>query len=143
VVSTTGIAGLTLGGGSQSWLIRKYGNAADNLISADVVTANGELVTANDRENADLFWALRGGGGNFGIATSLEFQLHAVGPLVLAGGAFFSWDRLKEITEFYVDYVKSHYLISSSTIQPAWWTSRAMVSAKRMSVLSARPATSL
>jgi FAD/FMN-containing dehydrogenase len=107
VVSTTGIAGLTLGGGSQSWLIRKYGNAADNLISADVVTANGEFVTANDRENADLFWALRGGGGNFGIVTSFEFQLHPVGPIVLAGGAFFSWDRLKEITEFYLDYVKT------------------------------------
>jgi FAD/FMN-containing dehydrogenase len=107
VVSTTGIAGLTLGGGSQSWLIRKYGNAADNLISADVVTAKGEFVTANDRENADLFWALRGGGGNFGIVTSFEFQLHPVGPIVLAGGAFFSWDRLKEITEFYLDYVKT------------------------------------
>ena len=107
VVSTTGIAGLTLGGGSQSWLIRKYANAADNLISADVVTANGEFVTANDRENADLFWALRGGGGNFGIVTSFEFQLHPVGPIVLAGGAFFSWDRLKEITEFYLDYVKT------------------------------------
>ena len=107
VVSTTGIAGLTLGGGSQSWLIRKYGNAADNLISADVVTANGEFVTANDRENADLFWALRGGGGNFGIVTSFEFRLHPVGPIVLAGGAFFSWDRLTEITEFYLDYVKT------------------------------------
>jgi FAD/FMN-containing dehydrogenase len=107
VVSTTGIAGLTLGGGSQSWLIRQYGNAADNLISAEVVTANGEFVTASDRENADLFWALRGGGGNFGIVTSFEFQLHPVGPIVLAGGAFFSWDRLKEITEFYLDYVKT------------------------------------
>ena len=107
VVSETGIAGLTLGGGSQSWLIRKYGNAADNLISADVVTANGELVTANATEHADLFWALRGGGGNFGVVTSFEFQLHPVGPTVLAGGAFFSWDRLEEITTFYLDYVKN------------------------------------
>jgi hypothetical protein len=107
MVSTTGIAGLTLGGGSQSWLIRKYGNSADNLLSADVVTANGELVTANQRENADLFWALRGGGGNFGVVTSFEFQLHPVGPIVLAGGAFFLWDRLREITEFYLDYVKN------------------------------------
>jgi len=107
MVSTTGIAGLTLGGGSQSWLIRKYGNSADNLISADVVTANGELVTANDGENADLFWALRGGGGNFGVVTAFEFTLHPVGPIVLAGGAFFSWDRLREITEFYLDYVRT------------------------------------
>jgi FAD/FMN-containing dehydrogenase len=81
MVSTTGIAGLTLGGGSQSWLIRKFGNSADNLLSAVVVTANGELVTANERENGDLFWALRGGGGNFGVVTSFEFQLHPVGPM--------------------------------------------------------------
>src|SRR5262245_40865685 len=107
MVSTTGIGGLTLGGGSQSWLIRKYGNSADNLISADVVTANGELVTANDGENADLFWALRGGGGNFGVVTAFEFKLYPVGPMVLAGGAFFSWDRLREITEFYLDYVRT------------------------------------
>jgi hypothetical protein len=106
VVSTTGIAGLTLGGGSQSWLIRKYGSAADNLIAADVVTANGEFVTANATEHPDLFWALRGGGGNFGVVTSFEFQLHPVGPMVLAGGAFFAWERLKEITEFYLEYVK-------------------------------------
>jgi hypothetical protein len=107
MVSTTGIGGLTLGGGSQAWLIRKYGSSADNLLSADVVTANGELVTADERDNADLFWALRGGGGNFGIVTSFEFRLHPVGPIVLAGGAFFSWNRLREITEFYLDYVRT------------------------------------
>jgi FAD/FMN-containing dehydrogenase len=107
MVSTTGIGGLTLGGGSQSWLIRKYGNSADNLLSAEVVTANGEFVMANDRENADLFWAVRGGGGNFGVVTSFEFRLHPVGPLVLAGGAFFSWNRLREITNFYLDYTKN------------------------------------
>ena len=106
MVSTTGIAGLTLGGGSQTWLIRKYGSTADNLVSADVVTANGEFLTASETENADLFWALRGGGGNFGVVTSFEFRLHPVGPIVLAGAAFFSWDRVKEITEFYLDYVK-------------------------------------
>jgi hypothetical protein len=106
MVSTTGIAGLTLGGGSQSWLIRKFGNSADNLLSADVVTANGELVTASVSENTDLFWALRGGGGNFGIVTSFEFQAHPVGPIVLGGGAFFAWNRIKEVTEFYLDYVK-------------------------------------
>ena len=120
VVSTTGIAGLTLGGGSQSWLIRKYGNSADNLVSADVVTANGELVTANDRENADLFWALRGGGGNFGVVTSFEFRLHAVGPYVLGGGAYFSWNRVREVTEFYVNYVTN--LPDELTTALFYWT---------------------
>jgi FAD/FMN-containing dehydrogenase len=105
-VSTTGIGGLTLGGGSQTWLIRKRGSAADNLASADVVTANGDFLTASERENEDLFWALRGGGGNFGVVTSFEYRLHAVGPLVLAGAAFFSWARVKEVTEFHLDYVK-------------------------------------
>lgn len=82
--STTGIAGLTLGGGF-GWLSRKHGMTVDNLISAVVVTAAGHSVTASEDENADLFWGLRGGGGNFGIVTSFEFQLHEVGPEVLAG----------------------------------------------------------
>ena len=120
VVSTTGIGGLTLGSGSQSWLIRKHGNAADNLLSADVVTAKGELVKASERENADLFWALRGGGGNFGVVTSFEFRLHPVGPLVLAGATFFSWDRLKEITDFYIDYVR--HLPDELTTMLFYWT---------------------
>ncbi|MGH9256722.1 MAG: FAD-binding oxidoreductase [Vicinamibacterales bacterium] len=106
VVSTTGIGGLTLGGGSQTWLIRKYGSSADNLVSADVVTANGDFLAASEREHEDLFWALRGGGGNFGVVTSFQFRLHPVGPLVLAGPAFFLWDRVKEVTDFYLDYVK-------------------------------------
>jgi FAD/FMN-containing dehydrogenase len=106
VNSETGIGGLTLGGGSQTWLIRKYGSSADNLVSADVVTANGDFLTASERENDDLFWALRGGGGNFGVVTSFEFRLHPVGPVVLAGAAFFLWDRAKEVTNFYLDYVR-------------------------------------
>lgn len=82
--STTGVAGLTLGGGF-GWLSRKYGLTVDNLLSADVVTASGELVHASGSENADLFWAIRGGGGNFGVVTSFEYKLHPVGPRVIAG----------------------------------------------------------
>ncbi|MDW9618670.1 FAD-binding oxidoreductase [Sinorhizobium meliloti] len=82
--STTGIAGLTLGGGF-GWITRKFGLTIDNLLSADVVTANGELVRASPTEHRDLFWAIRGGGGNFGIVTAFEFRLHELGPEVLSG----------------------------------------------------------
>lgn len=83
-VSTTGVSGLTLGSGS-GWLERKLGLTADSLVSADVVTAAGALVRASEHDNADFFWGLRGGEGNFGIATSFEFRLHEVGPIVLGG----------------------------------------------------------
>ncbi|ASP68587.1 FAD-binding oxidoreductase [Sinorhizobium meliloti] len=82
--STTGIAGLTLGGGF-GWITRKFGLTIDNLLSADVVTANGELVRASPTEHRDLFWAIRGGGGNFGVVTTFEFRLHELGPEVLSG----------------------------------------------------------
>ena len=82
--STTGIAGLTLGGGF-GWISRKFGLTIDNLLSADVVTADGELKHASSTENPDLFWALRGGGGNFGVVTAFEFQLHKAGPQILSG----------------------------------------------------------
>jgi FAD/FMN-containing dehydrogenase len=84
VIGTTGIAGLTLGGG-LGWLMTKYGLALDNLRSAEIVMADGRVLSANQSENPDLFWAIRGGGGNFGIATSLEYNLHAVGPTITGG----------------------------------------------------------
>ena len=100
--SDTGIAGLTLGGG-LGWLAGKYGLACDNLMSADVVTADGRLVMASATENEDLFWGLRGGGGNFGIVTSFEFKLHRVGR-VLAGMVIHPFERAKEVLQFYSDY---------------------------------------
>lgn len=98
--STTGVAGLTLGGGF-GWLSRKYGMTVDNLLSADVVTADGSQVHASETENADLFWGLRGGGGNFGIVTRFEFRLHSVGPDVLSGLIVFPFDQAKSVlTQF-------------------------------------------
>jgi FAD/FMN-containing dehydrogenase len=106
IVSHTGIAGLTLGGG-LGWLMRRHGLTADNLLSADVVTADGALVRASAEEHADLFWGLRGGGGNFGIVTSLEYRLHAVGPTVLAGVILHPAARAREVLCFYRDYIAS------------------------------------
>jgi FAD/FMN-containing dehydrogenase len=100
--STTGVAGLTLGGGS-GWLERAHGLACDNLISVDLVTADGRAVTASERENPELFWALHGGGGNFGVATAFEFRLHPVGPTVLAGLLGWPGDRGVEIARVYRD----------------------------------------
>ncbi|KAB1185109.1 FAD-binding oxidoreductase [Haloferax sp. CBA1149] len=105
IVSHTGVAGLTLGGGI-GWLMRKHGLTADNLLSADVVTADGEFIRASDDEHADLFWALRGGGGNFGIVTSFEFSLHPVGPAVLAGPVFWAADDTADVLRFYRDFAR-------------------------------------
>ncbi len=98
--STTGVAGLTLGGGF-GWLSRKYGLTADNLLSADVVTAAGELVRASHADHPELFWAIRGGGGNFGVVTSFEFGLHAVGPQVTAGLIVHPFSAAKEVLRAY------------------------------------------
>jgi FAD/FMN-containing dehydrogenase len=104
-VSDTGIAGLTLGGG-LGWLGGKCGLTCDNLLSADVVTANGKLLVASASEHTDLFWGLRGGGGNFGIVTSFEYQLHPVGP-VLAGMLLYPFAKAKEALAYYRDFAKA------------------------------------
>jgi len=103
--STTGVAGLTLGGGF-GWLSRKYGMSIDNLVSADVVTAAGELLTASEQENPDLFWAIRGGGGNFGVVTSFEFRLHKLGPQVLSGLIVHPLDAARDVLRFHRDFIK-------------------------------------
>src|SRR5207249_1582249 len=101
--STTGIAGLTLGGGF-GWLSRKYGMTVDNLESAEVVTAAGEVVQASATERPDLFWALRGGGGNFGIVTRFEFRLHPVGPDVLSGLIVYPGFAAKSVLQRYREF---------------------------------------
>ena len=105
VIGSTGIAGLTLGGGI-GYLTRGFGLSLDNLLSADVVTADGRFVVASEKENEDLFWALRGGGGNFGVVTSFEFQLHPVKDVV-AGIFFYPIDKVRDVFSFYRDYVKT------------------------------------
>jgi len=105
VVSTTGIAGLTLGGG-LGWLMSKHGLSCDNLLSADIVTADGNFLTASAEQNPDLFWGLRGGGGNFGVVTSFEYQLHPVGP-VLAGMLIYPREKSGEVLRFYREYART------------------------------------
>jgi FAD/FMN-containing dehydrogenase len=102
VVSTTGVAGLTLGGG-LGWLMPKYGMALDNLLGADVVLADGRAVSANASQNPDLFWALRGGGGNFGVASSFTFTLHEVGPIVTGGLVAWTFDHARDVLRLFRD----------------------------------------
>ena len=104
IVSHTGVAGLTLGGG-LGWLMRKHGLTVDNLLAAEVVTAEGGIVRASLHEHPDLFWALRGGGGNFGIVASFHFALHPVGPIVMAGPVFWAAEDTKELLRFYREFV--------------------------------------
>jgi FAD/FMN-containing dehydrogenase len=106
IVTHTGIAGLTLGGGI-GWLTRKHGATVDNLVSVDLVTADGELVTASGGENPDLFWGVRGGGGNFGVVTSFEYRLHPVGPTVLAGPIFHPLENARDVLAFYREFIST------------------------------------
>ena len=100
LVTTTGIAGFTLGGG-LGYLMRSHGLACDNLLAVDVVTADGDCLVASPGTNEDLFWAVRGRRGNFGVVTTLEFPLHEVGPLVLAGPLVYPIDQARDVLRFY------------------------------------------
>jgi FAD/FMN-containing dehydrogenase len=104
IVTHTGLSGLALGGGIN-WLMRKYGLTVDQLLSVDLVTAEGELVKASVSENADLFWGVRGGGGNFGIVTDFEFRLNPVGPSVLAGPIFWLMEESPNVLRFYREWI--------------------------------------
>jgi FAD/FMN-containing dehydrogenase len=105
IVSHTGVAGLTLGGGI-GWLMRKHGLTIDNLLAVDVVTADGKLLRASEDEHPDLFWALRGGGGNFGVVTAFEFCLHPVGPTVLAGPILWDASDAGAVLRGYRDFIR-------------------------------------
>ena len=104
IVTHTGVAGLTLGGGI-GWIMRKHGLSVDQLVSVDLVTAEGEFVKASADENADLFWGVRGGGGNFGIVTEFEFNCVSLGPQILAGPIFWPMEKSGEVLRFYRDWV--------------------------------------
>jgi FAD/FMN-containing dehydrogenase len=106
VVSTTGIAGLTLGGG-LGWLMSKHGLAADHLRSARIVTADGQVLTASKEENSDLLWGLRGGGGNFGVAASLKYRLYPVGPTITGGLVAHPFEKARDVLRFYRDFTAS------------------------------------
>ena len=103
IVGHTGVGGLSLGGGI-GWLMRKHGLTVDNLEQAEVVTADGEIVGASANDHPDLFWALRGGGGNFGIVSSFRFALHPVGPTVTAGPVFWAAEDTTDVLRFYREF---------------------------------------
>lgn len=119
IVSTTGVAGLTLGGG-QGWLRRTYGMTCDSLISADVVTAEGRLITASEQQDAELFWALRGGGGNFGVVTSLEFRAYPVGPMVAFAGPAYPLESARAVMAGVRDFVET--APDEVNVSTTWWT---------------------
>lgn len=104
IVTHTGVAGLTLGGGT-GWIQRKYGLTIDNLRSVDLITADGQFVKVSEKENPDLFWGVRGGGGNFGIVTEFEYNLNPLGPQVMAGPIFWPMDEASKVLRFYRDWI--------------------------------------
>jgi FAD/FMN-containing dehydrogenase len=104
IVTHTGLAGLTLGGGI-GWIMRKYGLTIDQLVSVDMVTADGEFLQASEHQNADLFWGVRGGGGNFGVVTEFEFRLNPLGPEVFAGPVFWAVEDAPKVLQFYRDWI--------------------------------------
>src|SRR4051812_1371599 len=121
--STTGVGGFTLGGGI-GWLMRKHGLACDNLVGADLVTADGQVVHVSDTENPELLWALRGGGGNFGVVTSFEFALHEAGPTLAGGAIFFRGDEAETILRGWREWLRSApeevtTLVNLTTAPPA------------------------
>ncbi len=105
-VSDTGIAGLTLGGG-LGWLMGKHGLSCDNLLSAEIITANGEVLKVDKDHHADLFWAIRGGGGNFGIVSLFKYQLHLVSPTITGGMLLYPMEQAKEVFRFYREYIRN------------------------------------
>lgn len=117
VVSTTGVAGLTLGGG-VGWLMGKYGIAVDNLRSVELVLADGRVVTASAEEKPDLFWALRGGSGNFGVAASFEFRLHPVGPTITGGLLAHTADRARDVTQSAPDELYLYGVLQGAPMEP-------------------------
>src|SRR5262245_50791188 len=104
IVGHTGVGGVSLGGGI-GWLMRKHGLTVDNVVEAEVVTAEGNIIRASAQEQPDLFWALRGGGGNFGVVSSFRFALHPVGPTVIAGPVFWTAEDTTDVLRFYRDFV--------------------------------------
>lgn len=124
VVSATGLAGLTLGGG-VGWLTRRYGLTIDSLLSVDVVTAEGRLLTASEKDEGDLFWGIRGGGGNFGIVTSFEFRAYPLPPTVFAGAVMHRQSRWVDALRFYADWKATipdelTTIVSFLALPPAW-----------------------
>ncbi len=119
IVSTTGVAGLTLGGG-QGWLRRTHGMTCDSLLSADVVTAEGRFLVAGDGENTDLFWALRGGGGNFGLVTSFEFRAYPVGPMIAFAGPVYPLESAGRVMSAVRDFAAQ--APDEVNISTTWWT---------------------
>ena len=107
IIGHTGVGGLSLGGGI-GWLMRKHGLAVDNLLEAEMVTATGDIVRASADDHPDLYWALRGGGGNFGVVSSFRFALHPVGPIVMAGPVFWAAEDTTDVLRFYRGAVQHH-----------------------------------